>query len=233
MSLTADQLTAARLYLADPGSSAIQSILLSATAGTWTISYAGQTTSAIALGADAGVVENALCALSNIGIGNLTVMNTSPYMIYFEGDLANVAQAMLTVNTSGLTGASVTITKVAAGGVLAFSDADLNVFWADANSNFWLMLAYAFRALLADMSRLNDYTAGQSQEKASQRYEHIRDMVEMYTQWAQSDRQVQFASMVPEPPRLKAVPWRSGSSATALAYEPPYGNRYPRKNGGW
>ncbi len=236
MTLTTDQLTAARLYLADPGSSAIQSILIqNATGGTWTISYNSQTTSALDFDAGANEVENALCALSNVGVGNLSVNNTYPYTVYFDGVLGTVAQVMLTVDASHLTGTTTptaTVSKVAAGGVQAFSDSELNLLYTNANDNFWLMLAYAFRALQADMSRLSDYIAGQSSDKASQRYAHIREMAELYTEWAQSDRQVQIASMVPEPPRLRAVPWRSGSAATGLAYQPPYG-RYRRGWGGW
>ena len=48
-------------------------VYLAATSGTFTLSYAGQTTSAIAYNASTTTVQSALQALSTIGAGNVTV----------------------------------------------------------------------------------------------------------------------------------------------------------------
>ena len=175
MSMTDSQLAIARDLLADEGTSAAQSILISnATDGTWTISYAGQTTSALAYNAGANEVQNALAALSNIGIGNVTVVNNAPYVVYFSGALANQALAMLTVNSSGLAGVGVivTVSLVTVGGVKVFSDAELNAYYdlafstgQSVNSQFFMAISYGFRQLLANAAKFNDYVAGQTQEK--------------------------------------------------------------------
>jgi hypothetical protein len=235
-SMTADQLAYVRMQLSDPGSSAVQTLLIiGATSGTFTISYAGQTTSALAYNATPGDVQNALAALSNVGLGNVmvnngpnngsTINNTAPYSIYFVGTLANAAQPVITVDSSGLVGVGiiVTIMVVALGGVYAFTDAELNLNYGIAKLNVNLGVMYDYRALAADLSRLNDYVAGQSQEKKSQVFDQVRQQAEFWEQWAQADRQVQFASLVRVPPPLVAYPWSVGVPSTSLQYLPPYG----------
>lgn len=232
MSLSADQLTYARMLLADPGSSAVQSVLVQgATGGSFSLTYNGQTTSALAYNAGANVVQNALAALSNIGIGNITVNVTATdsntdheYSVYFVGTLAHVAQTVLTADGSLLTplGASISVAQTALGGVFAFSDSDLNLLMSQAGDNFYLMISYAFQALLGDLARLHDYVAGQSQEKMSQVYDHIRKQAEHYQEWALSQQQIQFVGLRSVPPRVRAVPVTSGVPATSLQYGPPF-----------
>ena len=73
--------------------------------GTWTISFGGQTTTAIAMSASAATVQTALEALSTIGAGQVSVARTSNtwaqvsyiYEVTFQGTLANLAVAMLVV----------------------------------------------------------------------------------------------------------------------------------------
>ncbi len=246
MSLTASQLSLARQYIADKGTSAVQSILIqNANGGTFTISYSGQTTSALAYNAGANDVQNALAALSNIGVGNInvvqtpqnTALNVAPYMVYFAGTLANVAQAMFTVNTASLDSSSpltpsATVAQVASGGLTVFSDDELNALYTNAISNFFLMIAYVFRVLLTNAAKFDDYVAGQTQEKKSQIFAQLKELAGLYQQWANAAKQFQFASMVPEPPRARAVPWTVGSPATSLQYGiPPRYNRWYR--GGW
>jgi len=77
------------------------------TGGTFTLTFAGQTTGAIAYGADASVVDGALEALGTIGPGNIEVTLTSgmpTYFCWFQGVFADSAVAMMTSNGSGLTG---------------------------------------------------------------------------------------------------------------------------------
>ncbi|MCM6778030.1 hypothetical protein NDR87_30955 [Nocardia sp. CDC159] len=58
----------------------------SPTGGTWTLTYAGQTTSGIAYNAAAAAVQSALEALSTIGSGNATVTGSSggPYTVVID-----------------------------------------------------------------------------------------------------------------------------------------------------
>lgn len=227
MGLSTDQQTLARGYLSDNGSSAVQSILIkNATGGTFTITYSGQTTAALAFDASAADMQNALCALSNVGVGNLAVNNTAPYVIYFMGTLGNVAQPIVTVNAGSLTGTSPTavVTQVANGGNFAFSDSELDLLYAQANLNFFLMIAYGYRWLMADFARLNDYIAGQTTEKKSQIFNHLKDLQALYQDWAFADRQVQISRLAQVPPRITAYPFISGVPATSLSTRPP--NRF-------
>lgn len=245
MSMSSDQLTLARGYLDDPGTSAIQQInIANALSGTFTISFDGQTTSAIPAFSGANVVQNALAALSTIGVGNIGV-NTNPqtplnevYQLYFDGTLGQLPQNMITVDISGLTpivGLTVTceVTQVQAGGVNAFSDTELNLLYVQALANFFLAVAYAWDWLAGGGAKFNDYTAGQTQEKKSQIFTHCQERAAFYHQWANAAGQVLQASLVPEPPRLQATPWNVASPANSLVYRPPYGPNGPRRTGWW
>ncbi|MBL8815973.1 MAG: hypothetical protein JNL58_08070 [Planctomyces sp.] len=88
----------------------VQTITLSPTptGGTFTLTYAGQTTSPIAYNASAATVDTALEALSNIGVGDVTVTGSAggPWTVTFGGALANTNVQQITGNGSGLTGAA-------------------------------------------------------------------------------------------------------------------------------
>ncbi len=91
------------------------------TGGTFTLSFNGQTTSAIAYNASAATVQSALQALSTIGSGNALVASPtgSGWVVRFAGSLAGAVQSALTGNGSGLTGGtspSVAITVTSLGG---------------------------------------------------------------------------------------------------------------------
>jgi hypothetical protein len=97
------------------------------TGGTFTLTYSGQTTAAIAYNATAAAVQTALAALSNIGAGNVTVTgaNGGPYTVAFVGTLANTDVAQMTASGAGLTGGTspgVTVATTTAGGADAGSD---------------------------------------------------------------------------------------------------------------
>lgn len=90
----------------------IQTITMTATGGTFTISYKGQTTSSLAYNASAGTVQAALEALSTIGTGKVTVsLNSSVYTITVSPTLGD--QAAFTVATGSLTGGSATVASPA------------------------------------------------------------------------------------------------------------------------
>ena len=232
MSLNPDQLASMRMYLNDQGSSSWQNILLTnALSGTFTITYNGQTTGAIPYGSGANVLQNSLAGLSTVGLGNVSVSNLAPYDVYFIGTLGETAVYMLTVNTSGLVGTSVTATvsEVIAGGVVAFSDLELSsIYDNDANQNFFLAVSLGYRVLQGNAVKFNDYTYGQTVEKKSQVREGLKELADYYEQWAFSADQVQLSTLAGVPARLTAVPRTAGVPATSLSYAPfgpwgPYG----------
>lgn len=97
------------------GASAVLSVTVAATAGTYTLNFAGAITAPIAFDATAGAVQAALEALGVIGVGNVSV--TGAYVITFTGTLATVPVPPLVANGGNLTG-TVT-TAVITPGVLA------------------------------------------------------------------------------------------------------------------
>jgi hypothetical protein len=111
--------------LSMPGNE-IQQVAVNATGGTFTLTYAGQTTTALAFNATPAVVLAALEALSNIPTGALRVTQTvavSPaftYVIEFGGSLGETNVAQMTSTATGLTGgtAAAVVTTVTGGAVV-------------------------------------------------------------------------------------------------------------------
>lgn len=81
------------------------------TGGTFTISFAGQTTGAIAYNASAATVETALEALSNIDVADIAVTGSAggPYTCTFGGVYAGLDVPLMTVSGASLTGCSVSV----------------------------------------------------------------------------------------------------------------------------
>ena len=104
---------------ANQGRNTIGTISVDATGGTFTLSYGGQTTSAIAEAATAATVQAALQALSTIGVGNIAVTGSAggPWTYEFVEDLRHAVTTAVTGNGASLTGGTtvVTITAVQAG----------------------------------------------------------------------------------------------------------------------
>ncbi len=94
----------------------IQTLTVDATGGTFTITYAGQTTAAIAFDAAAAAVQSALEALSNIAPGDVACTGgpcaTAPVICTFGGTLANTDVALMTTDPALLTGGAQTATIV-------------------------------------------------------------------------------------------------------------------------
>jgi hypothetical protein len=92
----------------DNGTSEVQTVTITGTpdGGTFTLTYAGQTTAGIAFNAVAGAVQTALIALSNVAPGDLVVTGGpgpgTPYTVTWNAELGNVAQ--MTASGAGLTG---------------------------------------------------------------------------------------------------------------------------------
>lgn len=79
----------------------------------FTLTYAGQTTTSIAQGASAATVQAALVALSNLAPGDVVVTGTGPYTLTFGGALAGTNVAQLTSTPTGGTGTMVVATSTA------------------------------------------------------------------------------------------------------------------------
>jgi hypothetical protein len=90
--------------------SAVQQVKVAATGGTFTLSFEGQTTDAIAYDASAATVDSALDALSSIGgaWGGVSVsggpgdeLGSSPYVVTFEGKLRGLPEEKCLFGTFG------------------------------------------------------------------------------------------------------------------------------------
>lgn len=93
----------------------------SPTGGSYTLTFQGQTTGSIAHNAAAAAVQAALVALSNIGMGNVTVTGSTggPYTCTFGGDLAqlNLPAMTATASLTGGTSPAVGVATTQQGGV--------------------------------------------------------------------------------------------------------------------
>lgn len=88
------------------GTNASQMVSLSKMiGGTFTLTYNGQTTAAIAYNSNAAAVATALKALSNIGDNDVTVTgaNGGPWLVTFQNALGNQQAPVLSINTTALT----------------------------------------------------------------------------------------------------------------------------------
>lgn len=98
----------------------VQALAVDATGGTFTLTFSGQTTAAIAYNASAATLQTALENLSNIGVGDVTVAKPSAgnWTITFGGALADTNVAQITTNAASLTGGASTavITTTTGGG---------------------------------------------------------------------------------------------------------------------
>ena len=78
--------------------------------GTFTLSFGGQTTGAIAYNASAATVQTALQGLSSIGSGNVSVVKSigtsasQEWTLTFQGSLAAANQSQVTVNSGSVMG---------------------------------------------------------------------------------------------------------------------------------
>lgn len=104
-----------RLLMWNPATTAnaneVQTLTLTGapTAGTFTLTFGGQTTAAIASSATAAAVQSALTALSSIGAGNVACAGgplPGAVTITFQGALANAPQLLIGVGANNLTGGS-------------------------------------------------------------------------------------------------------------------------------
>lgn len=99
------------------GTSQVQTLLIAGATGTYILTYDGQSTAPIAVGATTATVQTALQTLSNIGANNVTVAGTpgTSYTITGAGMLAGVDMSLMTL--SGFTGGPPTISITTAAGL--------------------------------------------------------------------------------------------------------------------
>jgi len=90
------------------GANAVWSVTVTATAGTFTLSFAGTSTTPIVFNATAAALQTALEALGNIGAGNVTVTGSGPFIVTFVGTLATTPIPPLVAGAAALTGTVVT-----------------------------------------------------------------------------------------------------------------------------
>lgn len=90
----------------------VQSITVDATSGTYTISFGGETTAAIAEAATAAAVQAALEALTVFNPGDITVTGSAggPYTLTFGGQYAGTNVAQVTADSIDLAGGAGTVT---------------------------------------------------------------------------------------------------------------------------
>ncbi|MFI0156221.1 hypothetical protein [Streptomyces lydicus] len=123
------KVTASGLYAPYAGpTSETQTVTISGspTGGTFTLTFSGQTTSAIAYNATAATVQAALEALSNVAPGDVTVTGNAggPYTVVFGGAYLSDDVAQMTASGSFTGGSSpaVAVTTSTAGGAATASD---------------------------------------------------------------------------------------------------------------
>lgn len=93
-------------------------LYITATGGNFTLTIGGNTTANIAYNASAATIDTAVEALASVGAGNLTVTNPSggdtfsKRLAFNKTTVAKADIDGMTINTSGLTGGSATITIV-------------------------------------------------------------------------------------------------------------------------
>lgn len=96
------------------------------TGGTFTITFSGQTTAAIAYNATAAAVQTALEGLSNVNPGDITVTGDAggPWTLTFGGQYLgeDVTQVTTTESFTGGTTPDITVATTTAGGTAATAD---------------------------------------------------------------------------------------------------------------
>lgn len=126
-----------RRDVGDIGSSAQHEIVfpVETTGGTWTYTLAGAETAAIAYPNAAATVQSEIESLATIGAGNVIVtLGQRGFILTFQGDLANQAIPMPTVDGNNLvlsegTAPSVPVREVKAGKANHWTDARIDDMW--------------------------------------------------------------------------------------------------------
>lgn len=138
------------------------------TGGSFTLTFNGQTTAAIAYNAAASAVVTALTALSNIGVGNVTAtggaLPGSAVVVSFAGLLGNLPQNVMTASGAGLTGGSspaVTVTHTTPGTtaekIIGVFDGPDHDFFGNASVAYDEPIPIYFHSVSFDISKLQNW----------------------------------------------------------------------------
>jgi hypothetical protein len=100
--------------------SAVQTLIVTATSGKYTLKFQGKETAELAFNATAAQIQSALTALTSIGASNATVSETSPgvFKVSFSGGLANNPQPLIATESGPgepLGGGSATVANTTTG----------------------------------------------------------------------------------------------------------------------
>ncbi len=88
-----------------------------------------------------------------------------------------------------------------------FTNDELDRLYARADSDYNSAVYLAWRQLMADAAKFNDYTAGQTREEKSQVFDHIKAMVNFWKDEARvATNQVRSIGLLEIPPRDKDSP---------------------------
>jgi hypothetical protein len=100
-----------------PGVNAVQTVTVSASSGTFTLTFNGATTAGLAFDASAAAVQAAVEGLSSVGAGNVTVASPAVgvYAVTFTGSLRTNPMPPLTGDGSGLAGGTVAVAQTVVG----------------------------------------------------------------------------------------------------------------------
>lgn len=174
--LTADQLADLR---GDLGiTNATQTILLTGnpSGGTFTLTYQGATTSAIAYNAAASAVQAALQALSTIGSGGATVSGNAggPWTATINREGAS----LLSGSGAGLTGGVSPAVSVAIN--VVFTDTELNRFWTRSGEDYDKSVVVGLRQILAQSTKFFAYTVGQTSYQKQQVREGLEKLLDRW-----------------------------------------------------
>src|SRR5262249_31428910 len=94
----------------------VQTITITATGGTFTITFNGATTGTLNWNDTAAAVQTALEGLSSIGTGNVSVsLNSKVYTVTFQNGLGGQNVNQMTTDSSALTGGTATVNTTTQG----------------------------------------------------------------------------------------------------------------------
>ena len=95
------------------GTDEVQTITIDATSGTFTVTYSGQESAAVAYTASGATLQAALEALSTIGTGNVSVQKIRSRWTITQGASANAGTFKIRVTTNFGTSSAITTTTSA------------------------------------------------------------------------------------------------------------------------
>lgn len=101
---------------AGPATNEVQTITMSATGGTFTLTVGGETTAALAYNATNTDVRDALLALGSVDTGDIAVSGSvGTYVLTYGADYAGRQVPLAVIDSSSLTGGSATIVRTTPG----------------------------------------------------------------------------------------------------------------------